>query len=597
MRREMQPSLFRREKDMELIFKAADKGKQYKVTKIYVKEGLAFEAGAPLFKAESGKLNTVVKAEQAGTLMELFVHEGQEIGAGDILARVSYEEAGEQAVQKQMGIKGISPDNRSGKDKGGKPSPAYTLPGKKETLTCDIAVIGAGPGGYEAAIYAAKQGKSVILIEKGKVGGTCLNAGCIPTKAIVSSAARYHGLQSSAIFGVSCPEVSFDMHQVISHKNQVVGELRQGIESLLKANDVRLVRGAASFQGEKELLVAQGLNRTTVKADHIIIASGSRILKLPIPGINGKNVLNSASALDLEEDFTSIAIIGGGVIGMEFAGIYAAFDKQVHVLEYEGQILPTVDSDLAGALLHVLEGKADIRTGVRVKEIRESENNRCIVVFEADGCEKYLVTDKVLVAVGRAADMEGLKLDNAGIRLTENGRAIEVDSHMQTNVDGIYAIGDVTGKIQLAHAASHQGMAAVDHILQKQHAMEYDFIPSVIFSTIELAAVGKTEGQLKKEGIPYRVSRFPFAANGKALTMEERDGFVKLLARETDGALLGAAVAGPDASNLISILALALSNHLPAEAIIRTVFPHPTLGEGIHEAALGLTVGAIHNYE
>lgn len=166
MRREMQPSLFRREKDMELIFKAADKGKQYKVTKIYVKEGLAFEAGAPLFKAESGKLNTVVKAEQAGTLMELFVHEGQEIGAGDILARVSYEEAGEQAVQKQMGIKGISPDNRSGKDKGGKPSPAYTLPGKKETLTCDIAVIGAGPGGYEAAIYAAKQGKSVILIEK-----------------------------------------------------------------------------------------------------------------------------------------------------------------------------------------------------------------------------------------------------------------------------------------------------------------------------------------------------------------------------------------------------------------------------------------------
>ena len=166
-------------------------------------------------------------------------------------------------------------------------------------------------------------------------------------------------------------------------------------------------------------------------------------------------MLNSASALDLEEDFTSIAIIGGGVIGMEFAGIYAAFDKQVHVLEYEGQILPTVDSDLAGALLHVLEGRADIRTGVRVKEIRESENNRCIVVFEADGCEKYLVTDKVLVAVGRAADMEGLKLDNAGIRLTENGRAIEVDSHMQTNVDGIYAIGDVTGKIQLAHAASH----------------------------------------------------------------------------------------------------------------------------------------------
>lgn len=582
---------------MELIFRAADKSKRYKVTKIYVKEGSAFEAGAPLFKAESGKLNTVVKAEQAGTMEELLIREGQEIGAGDIAARVDYEEAGEKAVKKPMGNQGISLIHKPGEDMGGKPSPAYTLPGKKESLTCDIAIIGAGPGGYEAAIYASKQGKSVILIEKGRVGGTCLNAGCIPTKAIVNSADRYHALKSSAVFGVSCAGASFDMHQIISHKNQVVGELRQGIESLLKANDVRLVRGAASFQGEKELLVVQGLNRTTVKADHIIIASGSRILELPIPGINGKNVLDSATALDLEEDFTSIAIIGGGVIGMEFAGIYAAFDKQVHVLEYEGQILPTVDSDLAEVLLHALEDKADIRTGVRVKEIRESENNQCIVVFEADGCEKYLVTDKVLVAVGRAADMEGLKLEKAGVRLTENGRAIGVDSHMQTNVAGIYAIGDVTGKIQLAHAASHQGMTAVDHILRKQHAMEYDFIPSVIFSTIELATVGKTEGQLKREDTPYRVSRFPFAANGKALTMEERDGFIKLLARETDGALLGAAVAGPDASNLISILALALSNHLPAEAIIHTVFPHPTLGEGIHEAALGLTVGAIHYYE
>ncbi len=600
---------------MDLLFKAADAKKRYKITKIYVREGGAFQAGDPLLKAESGKLNTVVKAECPGTIEALLTAEGNEIGNGEAFARAVCAE-GDGKAEAAPGIAGgkagavpvaaagktgAVPGTASGKAGAAptpkSPSPALSLFGKKETLTCDLAVIGAGPGGYEAAIYAAKQGRDVVLIEKGKVGGTCLNVGCIPTKAIVNSAEKYHMLRSLDQVGVGCGAASYDMHRVIGHKNQVVEQLRGGIESLLEANHVRLVKGTASFQSDREILAVQGLNRTTVKAEHVIIASGSRIADLPIPGIHGKNVLNSTTALDLEEDFDSIAIIGGGVIGMEFAGIYASFGKQVHVLEYEKQILPTTDADLVEQLLADLGDEVDIRTGVRVKEIRESENNRCIVVFEGGGRDRYLVTDKVLVAVGRSANLDGLKLENAGIALLENGKSIAVNSHMQTNVPHIYAIGDVTGKIQLAHAASHQGLTAVDNILGKDRDMDYEFIPSVIFSRTEIASVGKTERELKKEGTAYRVSRFPFAANGKALAMEEGKGFIKLIARESDGALVGAAIAGPDASNLISTVTLALANGISAEGIIETVFPHPTLGEVIHEAALGFTVGPIHYHE
>ncbi|WP_276854997.1 dihydrolipoyl dehydrogenase [Enterocloster lavalensis] len=605
---------------MDLQFKAADGSKRYKITKIYVPEGGSFQAGAPLLKAESGKMNTVVKAEQAGTLKKLLVKEGQEIGSGEIFAQAEYaagtSAAGGQpdtaSVSAAGGQRGTAGASAAGgqRDSAGtsvaasqrdaakaSPNPALSLFGKKEELSCEIAVVGAGPGGYEAAIYAAKQGKDVILIEKSKVGGTCLNVGCIPTKAIVNSAEKYHMLSGLEDIGVSCGQASFDMHRVIGHKNQVVEQLRDGIESLLEANGVRLVRGTAAFQGPKELLVSQGLNRTTVKAQHVIIATGSRIADLPIPGIHGRNVLNSTTALDLEEGFDSIAIVGGGVIGMEFAGIYASLGKRVHVLEYEKQILPTTDPDLVEVLTEDLKGQVDIRTGVRVQEIRESENGQCIVAFESGGRTKYLVADKVLVAVGRSANLDGLKLEKAGVELTENKRSIAVNGSMETSVPGIYAIGDVTGKIQLAHAASHQGLVAVDCILGKDRSMEYDFIPSVIFSRVEIATVGRTERELKQAGIACNVSRFPFAANGKALTMEEGRGFVKLIAREEDGKLVGAAVAGPDASNLISVLTLALTNGLTPEAIISTVFPHPTLGEVIHEAALGLTVGAIHYHE
>ena len=368
-------------------------------------------------------MNTVVKAEQAGTLKKLLVKEGQEIGSGEIFAQAEYA-AGTSAAGGQRGTVGSSSAASQRDAAKATPNPALSLFGKKEELSCEIAVVGAGPGGYEAAIYAAKQGKDVILIEKSKVGGTCLNVGCIPTKAIVNSAEKYHMLCGLEDIGVSCGQASFDMHRVIGHKNQVVEQLRGGIESLLEANGVRLVRGTAAFQGPKELLVSQGLNRTTVKAGHVIIAAGSRIADLPIPGIHGSNVLNSTTALDLEEDFDSIAIVGGGVIGMEFAGIYASLGKRVYVLEYEKQILPTTDPDLVEVLTEDLKGQVDIRTGVRVQEIHESENGQCIVAFESGGRTKYLVADKVLVAVGRSANLDGLKLEKAGVELTEEDMAL-----------------------------------------------------------------------------------------------------------------------------------------------------------------------------
>lgn len=615
---------------MELIFKAPDAKKTYKVTKLYVEEGGRFQESDLILKAENGKANTMMKAERAGTVEKLWVSAGQEIGDGYVCAQVNYEEnatgpeaaraadvraadtraaeAGpKEAGPKAAGIRAVdtraaeagtkaagpaAPDSAAGKKK-----PDLSIFGKTEKIACDIAVIGAGPGGYEAAIYAAKHGKQVVLIEKDKVGGTCLNVGCIPTKAIVNSAEKYRMLSHLHSIGVDAERPSYDMHRVMAHKNQVVETLRNGVESLLEANGVRRIKGTASFQSNERIVAVQGLNRCEIDAANVIIATGSSIAKLPIPGIDGKYVLNSTSALSLEEDFDSIAVIGGGVIGMEFAGIYSSFGKEVHVLEYESRILPMIDEDLTEVLAEDMRGDVDIQTGVRVKEIKESENGRGIVVFEKNGRDKYLVVDRVLAAVGRVANLSGLHLEKTDIRLTENGRNIQIDDHMETSVPGIYAIGDVTGKIQLAHAASHQGIIAVDNILGKSHTMDYSQVPSVIFSRVEIAAVGKSETELRKEGQEYKVSRFPFAANGKALSMDETAGFIKLMSRKEDGKLIGAAVVGPDASNLISILCVALANGLTADGLTRTVFPHPTLGEVVHEAGLGLSIGAIHFHE
>lgn len=562
---------------MELKFKAKEANKNYKVTKIKMAENQPFKQNDTLFQVENGKVNMPVKAEYNGVIKKILIKEGDMIKNETAYAEAECEEAAPKETDKSQ-------------------SGGFSLFGKKEEILCDIAIIGAGPGGYEAAIYAAQNGKNVVLIEKDKVGGTCLNAGCIPTKAIVNSAEKFHTLKNLSEIGVTCEQPGYERAKIIEHKNKVVESLRNGIQSLLESNHVRYIKGTACFSSEKEIEVAQGLNKYLIKAENIIIATGSKINPLPIKGMEAKEVWNSTDALEWKEDFNSITIVGGGVIGMEFAGIYASFGKKVTVVEYAERILPMIDSDLSDALLEELQGVAAY-VKAKVKEIRFSEENKAIVMFEQDGKEKCVVSDKVLVATGRRGNIDGLHLERTTIEFNERTDTIPVDDTMRTNVPGIYAIGDVTGKIQLAHVASHQGFVAVDQILGKEHKMDYKFIPSVIFSTMEIATIGKSEEELKKSKTDYKVSKFPYAANGKALSMEEAKGFVKLIYNKETEQIEGAAIIGADASNLISSLSVALSNHLTYEDLIHTVFPHPTLGEMIHEASLGLSTGAIHYHE
>jgi dihydrolipoamide dehydrogenase len=336
-----------------------------------------------------------------------------------------------------------------------------------------------------------------------------------------------------------------------------------------------------------------------ISATHIIIATGSKTAKLPIPGLDKSAILDSTSILDMVELPKSLTIIGGGVIGMEFAFIYANFGVKVNVVEYLDKILVNLDDDLIERIEHAAKEKnISLYTGAKVKEIKESVQNEMITVFEEEGQEKYIISEKILAAVGRIPNIDGLNVENINIRLNENGKGIMVNDKMQTNVEHIYAIGDVNNKIQLAHAASNQGMIAIDAIIGKNRSLkELSLVPSVIFTTPEVAMVGKTEKQLKKDNHTYKVSKFPYATNGKALSMSKTEGFIKLIYDDTEEKLCGAAIVGEDASNLISSLCIAVQNNLTVEQLSDVIYPHPTLGEMLQEAALGLTIGAIHSHE
>ena len=468
-----------------------------------------------------------------------------------------------------------------------------------QEISTDLLVIGAGPGGYEAAIYAAKSGLDVVIAEKGKCGGTCLNIGCIPTKALVKTAEVFHTVQNAGAFGIHVDgSVSIDMGEVQSVKKQITETLCSGVQYLLQKNKIRLLVGSASFEDEHTVRVL-GEQEWKVQARNILIATGSVPAVPPIPGMALHQVLDSTAALALEELPSSVTIIGGGVIGMEFAFLYSRLGVKVEVVEFLDRILTMVDKDVSQEL-----GRAAKRTGIvihtssRVSAIEETEDGKAQVTYEDKKGVHTLVSDKVLAAVGRKPFYEGLMPEKAGVVTAERGRGIPVDAFMRTNVAHIYAIGDVTNRIQLAHCASHQGFTAVDHICGKEHEMNYEIIPNVIFTAPEIASVGMTEAKAKEAaaagGPEYAVSKFPFAANGKAMTMQETSGFAKLICRKEDGKVLGGSIIGPDASSLAGVLSLAVSCGLKAEDIADTVFAHPTTAEAIGEAAMGFGKGMIN---
>ena len=384
------------------------------------------------------------------------------------------------------------------------------------------------------------------------------------------------------------------MKQVINRKDKVKGRLVSGIDFLMKKNEINVISGQASFVNGETVAVT-GNENYIIKAKDIIVATGSKISKIAIPGIDLPFVLNSTTALSCTDLPKSIAIIGGGVIGMEFAFIYKNFGVDVHVIEFMDRLLTMVDGDISKEIQDIAkEENIKVHTSSKVMKIQSSVDGKAVITYEDKDGEHLLVSDKVLVAIGREPNLEGLAIENTGVLLNNKGRGIQVDASMSTNVKHIYAIGDVTNIIQLAHVASHQGIVAVDNILNKQKKMDYSAVPNVIFTAPEIASVGIGEDEGKAKGMNIAVSKFPFAGNGKALTMNEPRGFIKLIKNNETGKIIGGSIIGADASSLISALTLAIANGFNEKEITETIFPHPTTGEVIHEAALDFGIGALH---
>ncbi|WP_409294519.1 dihydrolipoyl dehydrogenase [Peribacillus sp. SCS-26] len=458
-------------------------------------------------------------------------------------------------------------------------------------IETDTLIIGAGPGGYVAAIRAAQLGQKVTIVEKANMGGVCLNVGCIPSKALITAGHRYdHALHSEDI-GISAEGVKVDFSKVQAWKSSVVNKLTGGVEGLLKGNKVNIVRGEAYFADENSIRVMDENSAQTYTFKNAIIATGSTPIELPAFKYSDR-VINSTGALALKEVPKSLVVIGGGYIGTELGGAYANFGTKVTILEGLDDILAGFEKQMSSLVAKNLKKKGvEIVTKAMAKGVEESENG-VVVTYEAKGETHTVEADYVLVTVGRRPNTEELGLEQIGVKKTERG-LIEIDSQCRTSVKNIFAIGDIVEGPPLAHKASYEGKIAAEAIAGHPAEIDYLAIPAVVFSEPELASVGYTEKQAKEEGIAITAAKFPFAANGRALSLNSTDGFMKLITTKEDGVVIGAQVAGAGASDMISELGLAIEAGMTAEDIAMTIHAHPTLGEitmETAEVALGLPI-------
>jgi dihydrolipoamide dehydrogenase len=452
--------------------------------------------------------------------------------------------------------------------------------------TFDVVVVGGGPGGYVAALRAAQLGAATAIIEKDRLGGTCLVRGCIPTKALLQSSELYTLAKGGAPFGVMAGNLSFDWPAAQKRKGAVVDQLVKGVEGLLKAGGVTMVSGAAKLAGGGAIEV--GAER--LQAKNIIIATGSAVSRIPLKG--AELTIDSDAILELKEIPRRLAVIGGGVVGMEFAAMFAALGTKVTVLEMLPQILPMVEADLVNVYAKHLSGLGgEIHTNSKVAEVAKVGGG--LQVRFSTGAEGGAVdADQVLLAVGRSPYTEGLGAEAAGVKL-DRGRVV-VDDYLRTSAEGVWAIGDVIGGIMLAHVASYEGVCAVETMAGHARIPDYHAAPNCVYTDPEIAHVGLGEKDAKERGLEVKVGRFPFAAAGRALTLGQTEGFVKVVADAASGRLLGVHIIGPRATDLIAEATLAVQNGLTLDQLDLTMHAHPTLPEAIMEAALAAQGRAIH---
>jgi len=444
----------------------------------------------------------------------------------------------------------------------------------------DLIVIGAGPGGYTAAICAAQLGGKVAIIEKGDLGGTCLNKGCIPTKSLIASIHILDCIRKAKEFGIVIEKEKIDFANIIARKERIVKQLRNGVNYLLKSYGIEVIKGNAYFISSSEVKVKDEIFRFK----KCIIATGSIPSAIPGIEIDGENIMTSDELLEIKEIPFSLLIIGGGVIGLEFACIFQSLGTKVTIVEVLPYILPDEDREISQTLERILKKKGiDIKTNTTVREINYADKGLEIVLESSNGLSRLLV-EKVLVATGRRPCIEGLGLENAGI-VCENNKII-VNKKMETNIKNIYAIGDVIGAPFLAHKAYAEAMVAAKNAMGGETIIDYKAIPRCIFTIPEVASVGLTEEQAKEKGYKIKIGKFPFMANGKAVTLGEINGFVKVIVDRDSDIILGIHILGVQATEMITQAALAIDLECTTEKLIRIIYPHPTLSETIFQAVL-----------
>jgi len=547
------------------------------VSKWLKQEGDTIKVGDVLLEITTDKLTSEVVSEVDGVLLKMTAQVGDDVPVKGILAYIGMAgEAVGDAVAK-------APDVADKK---------IEQPKKAGKIT--IAVIGGGPGGYVAAIRAAQLGAKVTLIEKNKMGGTCLNVGCIPTKVILHSAEALTQAKEMADLGIDVTVKGVNWNKVQEKKDAITAQLVSGVTGLMKVNKIKIVEGVAEFAAKDTLTVSKkDGTKENLSFDKIIIAAGSVPAVPPIPGVkDNANCIDSTGALALPEIPATLVVIGGGVIGIELATAYSQFGTKVTVVEAMSKLLPMMDGELTQMLRKQMESKGiNILTEAKVQSVEKAEVGAKVKV-EIGGKIQSFEAEKVLVAVGRRTDTEALKLEAAGI---ENDRGkIIVNDKMETNVPNVYAIGDCLGKVMLAHIASAQGEIAAENALGEVVFYDDKTNPSCVYTNPEFAGVGLTEEKAKEQKVAYTVGKFPLMANGKSLIMNGGEGMIKFIIGKEYNEVLGVHILGPRATDLIGECALAIGMEATVEDIYATIHAHPTVTEAIREAALAATKRAIH---
>ena len=535
----------------------------------YKKEGEAVKEGEKLFAVSTDKLTNDVEATASGTLLKILVPEG-----GTVACLTPVAVIGAQG-ESYAAAPAAAPAQAKAEDKGAEGG--------------GVLVIGGGPGGYVAAIRAAQLGAKVTLVERAEIGGTCLNRGCMPTKALLHSSEVYELATNSADIGIIGRDVAVDWPRVQATRQSVSDKLTGGVRALMRANRITLVEGEAKFTGPKSVTVGD----KSFEPEKIIIAVGSKPVMPGIPGLRGcPACIDSTACLTLDHIPESLVVIGGGVIGVELGSVYRRFGSKVTVLELQERILPQMDGELAQlAKERLIAEGMDLRTGAKVTRV-DTTTKGAAVHAEIGGQDTIFEAEKVLVCVGRSPNTEGLGLEKAGIAL--EGGFIKVDKRLETSVKGVYAVGDCSGRLMLAHAAMAMGEAAAENAMGGDAGFDEDMSPACAYVGPEIAGVGYTEERAKELGIDYIVGRFPTSANGRSLVSGCTGGLIKVLAGPKFGEILGVHILAPSATELIEEAALAIRLEATLDELTDTIHCHPTVAEALREAALAAQKRAIH---